>query len=137
VIYYPNIEEVVAAHARLVARFGGSPGLRDRAALESALARPQSGYYSDLIQQAAALWESLSQNHPFVDGNKRVAITVTAAFLRVNGHRLDFDDRPAYEFLMSLYEGGCFRFAELEKWLRRHAIPTPVPKSASAPERVY
>ena len=62
--YYPSIEEVIAAHARLLARFGGSPGVRDRAALESALGRAQSGYYSDLIQQAAALWESLSQNHP-------------------------------------------------------------------------
>jgi death-on-curing protein len=114
----------MAAHARLLERFGGSPGLRDRAALESALARPQSGYYTDLIQQAAALCESLSQNHPFVDGNKRVAITVTAAFFRVNGYRLEFDDRAACQFLMSLYERGCFRFAELEKWIRRHAIPT-------------
>jgi death-on-curing protein len=123
VTYYPDIQEVMAAHARLIARFGGSPGLRDRAALESALARPQSGYYTDVIQQATALWESLSQNHPFVDGNKRVAIAVTAAFLRVNGHRLDFDDRAACQFLMSLYDTGRFRFAELEEWLRRHAIP--------------
>ena len=51
-----------------------------------------SGYYADLIQEAAALWESLSQNHPFVDGNKRVAVTTMAAFLRVNGYRLEFDD---------------------------------------------
>jgi death-on-curing protein len=74
----------------LIARFGGSDGIRDHGALESALARPRSGYYSDLIQEAAALWESLSQNHAFVDGNKRVAVTVTAAFLRVNGYRLEF-----------------------------------------------
>ncbi len=97
--HYPSAEEVIAAHARMLVRFGGSPGLRDCAALESALARPQSGHYADPIQQAAALGESLSQNHPFVDGNKRVAITVTAAFLRVNGYRLDFDDRAAYQFL--------------------------------------
>ena len=83
--YYPGIEEVISAHSRLIARFGGTLGIRDRPALESALARPQSGYYADLIQEAAALWESLSQNHPFLDGNKRTAITVTAAFLRVNG----------------------------------------------------
>jgi death-on-curing family protein len=56
------------------------------------LARPRSGYDGDLIQEAAALFERLSQNHPFVDGNKRVAVTVTAAFLRVNGYRLEFDD---------------------------------------------
>jgi prophage maintenance system killer protein len=52
----------------------------------------QSGYYADLVQEAAALWESLFQNHPFVDGNKRVAVAVTAASLRVNGYRLDFKD---------------------------------------------
>ena len=77
---YPTIDEVIAVHAQLIAKFGGSLGIRDRGALESALARPQSGYYEDIIQEAAALWESLSQNHPFVDGNKRIAVTVTAAF---------------------------------------------------------
>ena len=76
-------------------RFGGSLGVRDRGGPESALARPQSGYYVDLIQEAAALWESLSQNRPFIDENELVAITVCAAFLRVNGYRLDFDDRVA------------------------------------------
>ena len=65
------------------------------------MARPQTGYYRDLIQEAAALWESLSQNHPFVDGNKRVAVTVTAAFLRANGYRLEFDDFDAFSFLAS------------------------------------
>jgi death-on-curing protein len=73
---YPTVEEAIAVRAQLIARFGGSLGIRDRGALESALARPQSGYYHDIIQEAAALWESLSQNHPFVDGNKRVAATV-------------------------------------------------------------
>jgi death-on-curing protein len=82
---YPTIDEVVTVHAALIARFGGSLGIRDRGALESALARPQTGYCNDLIQEAAALWESLSQNHPFFDGNKRVAVTVMAAFL---GQRL-------------------------------------------------
>jgi len=80
-----------------IAKFGGSLGLRDRGALESALARPQSGYYEDIIQEAAALWESLSQNHPFVDGNKRVAVTVTAAFLKIDGYSLEFDDLEAYK----------------------------------------
>jgi death-on-curing protein len=71
VTVYPSFDEVIAAHAQLIAKFGGSPGLRDRAALESALGRPGSGYYRDVIEEAAALWESLSQNHPFVDGNKQ------------------------------------------------------------------
>jgi death-on-curing protein len=120
VTYYPTVDEVIAVHARLIAKFGGSLGVRDRGGLESALARPQSGYYNDLIQEAAALWESLSQNHPFVDGNKRVAVTVTAAFFEVNGHRLEFDDLEAYSFLIGLYESGTMRFASLETWLRLH-----------------
>ena len=100
-------------------------GIRDRGALESALARPQTGYYTDVIQEAAALWESLSQNHPFIDSNKRVAITTTAAFLRVNGYRLSFNDREAYDFLIGLYMDGRFRMAELEEWLRPHATAAP------------
>ena len=117
---YPTVDEIIGAHARLIDKFGGSLGIRDRGALESAVARPQTGYYDDLIQEAAALWESLSQNHPFLDGNKRIAITATAAFLRVNGYRLAFNDLEAYQFLIELYETGRMRFAELETWLRAH-----------------
>jgi death on curing protein len=122
------MDEVIVVHDQLIARFGGSPGIRDRGGLESALARPQSGYYSDIIQEAAALWESLSQNHPFVDGNKRVAVTVTAAFLKVNGYRLDFDDMEAFSFLAGLYDAGRLRFNELEAWLRQHTVPCDQPK---------
>jgi death on curing protein len=122
---YPTVEEIVVVHARLIAQFGGSLGIRDRGALEAAVSRPQTGYYEDMIQEAAALWESLSQNHPFVDGNKRVAVTATAAFLKVNGYDLAFDDLEAYEFLIGLYETGRMRFAELESWLRIHATPRP------------
>ena len=118
--FYPPLDDVLSIHRTLIERFGGSHGLRDRGALESALARPQSGYYRDLIEEAAALWESLSQNHPFIDGNKRLAVTVTAAFLRVNGYRLTFSDESAFSFLMNLYEGGRMRFDELDGWLRQH-----------------
>lgn len=118
---YPSLHEVLAVHALLIAKFGGPAGVRDIGALEAALARPQTGYYSDLIAEAAALWESPSQNHPFVDGNKRVAVTVTAAFLKINGYRVEFDDLEAFDFLYGLYEEGRFRFSELDSWLRRHA----------------
>jgi len=70
VTLYPSVDEVVAAHFRLIALFGGAQGVREIGALESALARPQSGYYKDIIEQGAAMMESLSQNHPFLDGNK-------------------------------------------------------------------
>ncbi len=118
--FYPTIRDVIAVHSVLIARFGGSLGIRDRGGLEAALARPQTGYYTDLIQEAAALWESLSQNHPFIDGNKRVAITVTAGFLSVNGYELEFDDLEAYAFLIDLYETSRMKFDELDRWLRRH-----------------
>ena len=121
-IRYPTIDEVLAIHALLIAQFGGTLGVRDRGALEAAVARAQSGYYKDLLQRAAALWESLSQNHPFVDGNKRVAVTVTAAFLKVNGYEVKFRDEEAYAFLNGLYESGRMRFGELDRWLREHAI---------------
>jgi death on curing protein len=124
VTIYPTINEIVAVHALLIAKFGGSLGIRDRGALEAAVARPQTGYYEDLIQEAAALWESLSQNHPFVDGNKRVAITAMAAFLKVNGYVLVFDDLEAYTFLINLYETGRMRFSELDTWLRKHTVRT-------------
>ena len=117
---YPTVAETVSIHTILISRFGGSPGLRDIGALESALARPRSGYYKDVIEEAAALWESLSQNHAFVDGNKRIAITITAAFLRVNGYRLQFNDDKAFLFISALYETGRMQFDELDQWLRQH-----------------
>jgi death on curing protein len=120
VIYYPSVDDVLYVHRQVIERFGGSLGVRDRGGIESAVARPQSGYYTDLIQEASALWESLSQNHLFIDGNKRVAVTVTAAFLRANGYRLTFTDRDAYDYLIGLYESGNFQFQHLESWLRQH-----------------
>ena len=83
--------------------------------------RPQSGYYPDVIADAAALWESLSQNHPFVDGNKRVAIASMAAHLWINGYWLRTDQLEVYRFMIDLYEGGAFKMRELESWLRVHA----------------
>ncbi len=84
--------------------------------------RPQSGYYSDVIAEGAALWESLSQNHPFVDGNKRTAIASMAAHLAINGLWLRADQMDTYRFMMGLYETGRFRMGELEVWLRAHAV---------------
>jgi death-on-curing protein len=88
------------------------------------LARPRTGYYNDLIQEAAARWESLSRNHPFIDGNKRVAVTVAVAFLRVNGYELRFNDLDAYSFLIELYDTGRMKFDELDRWLPLHTLNT-------------
>lgn len=120
---FPNLDEVVEMHADLLGQFGGEPGLRDLGALESALMRPQIGYYTGIIEEAAALMESLAMNHPFVDGNKRVAFFVTDTFLRMNGHYIDCDDREAYDYFMSLFDTNTFRFAELASWLTENAKP--------------
>lgn len=114
---FPIMDEVVAIHDDQLARFGGEPGLRDIGALESALMRPQIGYYDSIIEEAAALMESLAMNHPFVDGNKRVAFFTTDTFLRMNGHYIDCDNREAYDHFMGLFDANTFRFVELVSWL--------------------
>ena len=108
-----------------IAQFGGSLGLRDMGALESALMRPQMGYYDGTIEEAAALMESLSNNHPFVDGNKRAAFAVTEVFLGLNGHYIDCDSDEAYAFFMKLFETNAFKFAELAAWLEGHVKLLP------------
>ena len=117
---YLTLAEVLAIHADQIQRYGGSEGIRDAGLLEAALYRPQTGYYADLIEEAAALWESLAQNHPFVDGNKRVAFAATYTFLAINGVRLTASPEEAYAFISGLYEAGTFRFDKLAPWLRRN-----------------
>ncbi len=118
-----TLAEVLAIHVDQIQRYGGSEGIRDAGLLDAALYRPQTGYYADLIEEAAALWESLAQNHPFVDGNKRVAFAATYTFLAINGVRLTADAEEAYAFISGLYEAGTFRFDQLEPWLRRNSRP--------------
>ena len=120
---FPTVEEAIAIHDALIEEFGGVLGILDAGALASAILRPQIGYYDNLIQEAAALMESLANNHPFVDGNKRVAVAVTDAFLRLNGRFIDCDTIEAYGFLMGLFETGSFRFAKLEAWLSEKVKP--------------
>ncbi len=124
---YPDLGEAIAIHDLLIREFGGSLGLRDEGALASAIMRPQLGYYDSLIEEAAALMESLANNHPFVDGNKRVAFFVTDAFLRLNGYFIDCDSVEAYEFFMRLFEGNSFRFAQLLPWLGEKVKLLPEP----------
>ena len=122
---FPTIEEVIEFHDALISEFGGAMGIRDEGALASAIMRPQMGYYDTLIEEAAALLESLTMNHPFVDGNKRTAFATTEAFLRMNGHFIDCDSKEAHAFFMQLFETNSFRFAELAVWLEEHSRPLP------------
>ncbi len=118
---YLTVAEVVAIHSDLIERYGGSEGIRDLGLLEAALFRPQTGYYTDVIAEAAALWESLSQNHPFVDGNKRVAFAATYTFLKINGTTITADSDAIFNFLSRLYAHGEFEFDRLDAWLRHSA----------------
>ena len=122
---FPTIQEVIVLHDVLINTFGGAPGIRDEGALASALMRPQLGYYEGLIDQAAALMESLANNHPFIDGNKRAAFFVTDTFLRLNGHFIDCDDDEAYAFIVGNLEAGSFRFAGLKTWLQDKVATLP------------
>ena len=117
---YLTQADVLAIHDDQIQRFGGSPGVRDPGALDAALYRPQSGYYADLIEEAAALWESLAQNHPFIDGNKRTAFAATYTFLAINGAALRADPDDTFRFISVLYDAQHFTFDRLAVWLREH-----------------
>jgi death on curing protein len=119
-VVYLTVVEVLAFHEILIEEYGGSPGVRDPGALESALFRPRTGYYRDVVEEAAALLESLVQNHPFVDGNERVAVAVMDVFLRVNGRVLEVDDVEAHEFLIRLLDRHELELATVDAWLREH-----------------
>lgn len=96
---YPTLEEALYLHDALIQRFGGAAGVLDKGLLESALARPRSGYYRALSEQAGALMQSLAMNPPFVDGNKRVAFALTAVFLKLNGLKLSVDAKEGVRFV--------------------------------------
>lgn len=117
---YLTVAEVLAMHVDLIERYGGMHGVHDAGLLESALYRPQTGYYGDLIEEAAALWESLAQNHPFKDGNKRTAFAATYTFLAINGAALQASSDEAYASIADLSDRGAFEFQALVDWLRAH-----------------
>ena len=98
--FFPTLAETLELHGVLLARFGGKAGVRDMGLLESALMRPQTGYYKSLSLEGAALLQSLVQNHAFIDGNKRVAFATTAIFLRMNGYRLKVDADNGESFMI-------------------------------------
>jgi death-on-curing protein len=124
---YLTVAEVAVIHARLVQRTGGTAGLRDLGRLEAAVARPRATFagtdlYPTLWDKAAALMESLIRNHPFLDGNKRVALVTTGLFLERNGYVLRTSNAEIYDFTMQMAR------SELERegaatWLRTHSVP--------------
>lgn len=117
---YLTRSQILAIHRDLITRFGGREGIRDVRLVDSAIGRLETGYYDDVVEEAAALWESLSQNHPFVDGNKRVAFAATDVFLRINGMNITAPPDDVFTFVINLYESGTFNALTLEAWLREN-----------------
>jgi len=120
VVKFLSLDEAITIHERLIDKFGGAPGLRDKGLLESSLFRPQTGHYDDLAQMAAALFESLISNHAFVDGNKRVAFFTCDVFLRLNGWKLKVDSDSGYEFIVGSLERSQCDFDHLLPWIQQH-----------------
>jgi death-on-curing protein len=115
---YLNVVELLAIHSVVIDEFGGAEGVRDLGALEAAIFRPQTGYYKDPVAEAAALFESLIQNHPFLDGNKRTALAAADVHLRMNGMELAGDSMRHYDVIIGLIESGDLDFNAIESWLR-------------------
>jgi len=115
---YVTTADALFFHKQLIERYGGASAIRDLGALESALHRPQTGYYDTIIHEAAALMESLIQNHPFVDGNKRVAFSVVDVFLRINGYSIIANSTTLYDYIVMLFDRKTFDMEHLVPWLQ-------------------
>lgn len=124
-MYYLTLSDALQVHRNLIRDFGGASGVCDHGLIASALLRPQTGYYSDLVEEAAALWESLAMNHGFVDGNKRVAFACVDLFLAANEASLEAEEPEVIVFIYHHLESGTFRKDVLDAWLRpRVKLPT-------------
>lgn len=119
-VKFLSLDEVLAIHERLIERFGGDHGIRDHGLLESALYRPQTGYYAHIEEMAAAMFESLLVNHAFVDGNKRVAFFAADIFLRLNGWKLVVTADEGEEFIVGMLEANDSSFEKIRNWIQGH-----------------
>ena len=119
------MEVVLTIHADLLQRYGGQPGLRDPGSLDSALAQPKMTVggkfaHKTLFDKAAAYGFHVCGNHPFIDGNKRVAFVLMDIFLQKNGWEIVAHEEDAYGTMMAL-ASGTFTKAQLASWLKKHS----------------
>jgi len=121
---YPTVAEAIEIQRILIDEFGGLHGLRDAALLESAIFRPQNGYYGSVIEEAAALMESLVKNHAFNDGNKRIGFVLTDVMFRANGYSIEIDPLEAHRVIEGALERKEFKFQMIVEWLILIAKPT-------------
>jgi len=122
--FIPN-RIVSTIHSDLLQRYGGRPGLRDPGLLDSALAQPKitvggKFVHKTLFDKAAAYGFYVCKNHPFVDGNKRVAFVLMDIFLQKNGWEVTSNEEEAYSMMISLASGKLSK-AQLSKWLKKHS----------------
>ena len=122
---YLTAEQVLFIHARLIAETGGEHGVRDLGLLQSAVSRPQASFegqdlYPDVYHKAAALLESLINNHPFVDGNKRTGFTSAAMFLKINGFSLVASNQEVESFVLSIATGEG-SIETITDWLKTYS----------------
>jgi death-on-curing protein len=120
-------EQVLFIHARLVAETGGIHGIRDLGLLESAVARPQATFnglelYPNLFLKAAALLDSLINNHPFADGNQRTGITSAALLLKINRYHLTATNAELESFTLQVATYHL-PLPEIAAWFGRYAVP--------------
>ena len=108
---------------RLIELFGGLHGVRDKGAVEAAVFRPQIGCYNSIEEEAAALMESLANNHGFLDGNTRIAFTAADVFQRRNGFYIEVEAAEGYEFITGSMERQEFRFSQILEWIRQRVQP--------------
>ena len=120
---YLTVAEVYLMQHRLIDLFGGIHGVRDKGAVEAAVFRPQTGYYNSVAEEAAALMESLGNNHGFLDGNKRIAFTAADVFLRRNGYYIEVEGQEGDEFIRGSMERHEFRFPQILHWIDQHIKP--------------
>ena len=122
-ISYITLEDALYIQAEQLRLFGGATGVRDLGLIEAALLRPQTGYYDGIIEQAAALWESLAMNHGFIDGNKRVAFACVDIFLELNGYELAADPDDVIRFIYKNLEASSFTKDVAFEWLKSNTLP--------------
>lgn len=134
--FIPN-RIVATIHSDLLQRYGGRPGLRDAGLLDSALAQPKMTVggkfvHRTVFDKAAAYGFHVCRNHPFVDGNKRVAFVLMDMFLQKNGWEIVAAEEAAYSMMMSLAEGKLPK-TQLSRWLKEHSAKPNrrSPRSAS------
>ena len=121
-VQFLSVDEAIAIHDNLIERFGGTSGIRDKGLLESALYRPQTGYYDGVAEMAAALFQSLLLNHAFLDGNKRAAFFVADIFLRLNGWKLSVDAPSAHTIILAMLEAGDSSFERILSWIEQSLV---------------